>query len=175
MGRKCNDASGPFNFRGCNLKAEWLLAREHVRVRFPATAPAFARNEARTMAVASKRITQRRTFTNWCRATAWQANSDKSRTSLCSRVSKTQLAWGSTRAACQFSRGRGRQAMHLPCKQADVGALPTDSTNFNSLRETRPMHREKPHKLLQVGVTPTPATSFREVFRLPDCKSGVAK
>ena len=24
------------------------------------------------------------------------------RTSLCSRVSKTQLAWGSTRAACQF-------------------------------------------------------------------------
>ncbi len=25
------------------------------------------------------------------------------------------------------------------------------------LRETRPMHREKPHKLLQVGVTPTPA------------------
>jgi hypothetical protein len=29
------------------------------------------------------------------------------------------------------------------------------------LRETRPMHREKPHKLLQVGVTPTPATSLR--------------
>jgi hypothetical protein len=29
------------------------------------------------------------------------------------------------------------------------------------LRETRPMHREKPHKLLQVGVTPTPATILR--------------
>jgi hypothetical protein len=29
------------------------------------------------------------------------------------------------------------------------------------LRETRPRHREKPHKLLQVGVTPTPATSLR--------------
>ena len=71
--------------------------------------------------------------------------------------------------------GRGRQVMHLPCKQADVGALPTDSTNFNSLRETRPMHRGKPHKLPQVGVTPTPATNFREVIRLPDCKSGVAK
>jgi len=55
--------------------------------------------------------------------------------------------------------GRGRQAMHLPCKQANVGALPTDSTNFQ-LRETRPMHREKPHKLLQVGVTPTPATNL---------------
>jgi hypothetical protein len=129
--------------------------------------------------------------------------------SLRNRVSKTQFAWGSTKAACQFSRGRGRQAMHLPCKQADVGALPTDSTILRSeptsswvrvkdalhsllakegahrsgselwmagqfsLRETRPMHREKPHKLLQVGVTPTPATNFREVIRLPDCKSGV--
>ena len=37
------------------------------------------------------------------------------------------------------------------------------------------MHREKPHKLLQVGVTPTPAISFREVIRLPVCKPGVAK
>ena len=27
--------------------------------------------------------------------------------------------------------GRGRQAMNLLCKQVDVGALPTDSTNFN--------------------------------------------
>src|SRR5947199_2101784 len=52
--------------------------------------------------------------------------------------------------------GRGRQAMHLLCKQVDVGALPTDSTI--SPRETRPKYREKPHKLLQVGVTPTPAT-----------------
>lgn len=58
-----------------------------------------------------------------------------------------------------FIWGRGRQAMHLLCKQVDVGALPTGSTNFQ-LRETRPMHREKPHKLLQVGVTPTPATNY---------------
>jgi len=35
-------ASGPFNFRGCDLTAEWLPAKEHVRVQFPATAPAFA-------------------------------------------------------------------------------------------------------------------------------------
>jgi len=35
-------ASGPFNFRGCDLTAEWLPAMEHVRVQFPATAPAFA-------------------------------------------------------------------------------------------------------------------------------------
>ena len=139
MGRECNDTSGPFDFRGCDLTAEWLPAREHVRVRFPATAPISKQAEHQP----------------------------------CSRVPKTQPVWGSTRAACQFFRGRGRQAMHLPCKQADVGALPTDSTI--SLRETRPMHREKPHKLLQVGVTPTPATIIREVIRLPDCKSGVVK
>jgi hypothetical protein len=41
--------------------------------------------------------------------------------------------------------GRGRQAMHLPCKQAYMGALPIGSI---SLRGTRLKHREKPHKLL---------------------------
>ena len=29
------------------------------------------------------------------------------------------------------------------------------------LRETRPKHRDEPHKLIQVGVTPTPASHFR--------------
>ena len=36
----------------------------------------------------------------------------------------------------------------------------------SKLRETRPMHREKPHKLLQVGVTPTPATILRLEHKL---------
>ena len=60
-------------------------------------------------------------------------NFHKSRTSLCGRVSKTQLAWGSTRATCQFFFGVVADpavAGHLPCKQVDVGALPTDSTNL---------------------------------------------
>jgi hypothetical protein len=76
------------------------------------------------------------------------------------------------------------------------------------LRGTRPKHRAEPHKLRQVGATPTPATNFgqvgrrergqgrkraevviisparfptfslvptREAFRLPVCKTGVAK
>ena len=73
---------------------------------------------------------------------------------------KLSLLRAARRQPAIFIWGRGRQAMHLPCKQADVGALPTDSTSFQ-LRETRPMHREKPHKLLQVGVTPTPATNFQ--------------
>src|SRR5213595_2809252 len=70
---------------------------------------------------------------------------------------KLSLLRAARRQPAIFIWGRGRQAMHLPCKQAYVGALPTDSTI--SLRETRPMHREKPHRLLQVGVTPTPATN----------------
>ena len=69
--------------------------------------------------------------------------------------------------------GRGRQVMRLPCKQDDVGALPTDSTI--SPRETRPRNRGRPHKPVQVGVTPTPATNFGEMIRLSDCKSDVIK
>ena len=153
---------------------------------------------------------------------------DRPRASQRSRVSKTQLARGSTEAACHFhlrftiydlratcefvviewnnalfvnrkssivsSRGRGRQAMHLPCKQANAGALPADSTNFSiadcrlpiadcygvpqlvhsamtnpfrhrPLRGTRPKHRAEPHKLLQVGATPTPATNLKQLLR----------
>jgi hypothetical protein len=38
------------------------------------------------------------------------------------------------------------------------------------------MHREKPHKLLQVSVILTPATiSIWEVIQLSDCKSDVEK
>jgi len=54
------------------------------------------------------------------------------------RVSKTQLTPGGTEAACQIENlnskiknpfwGRGRQVMHLPCKQAHMGAVPIDST-----------------------------------------------
>jgi len=80
-------------------------------------------------------------------------NFHKSRTSLCGRVSKTQPAWGSTRATCQW--GRGRQAMHLPCKQVDVGALPTDSTNFNCGENEIQVSLIS---FASVGATPTPAT-----------------
>ena len=89
------------------------------------------------------------------------------RASLRDRVSKTQSAWGSTKAACQivnrqskiinFFRGRGRQAMHLPCKQVDVGALPTDSTNFNCGENEIQVSFISS---TSVGATPTPATNI---------------
>ena len=44
---------------------------------------------------------------------------------------KLSLLRAARRQPAIFIWGRGRQAMHLLCKQVDVGALPTDSTNFN--------------------------------------------
>src|SRR5262245_10582198 len=44
---------------------------------------------------------------------------------------KLSLLRAARRQPAIFSWGRGRQGMHLPCKQANVGALPTDSTNFD--------------------------------------------
>ena len=91
--------------------------------------------------------------------------------SLRDRVSKTQLARGSTEAVCQSFMGPWLKS-EAPALQAEPsGSVTRRSPPISTaLRETRPMHREKPHKLLQVGVTPTPATNFREVIRLPDCK-----
>ena len=48
--------------------------------------------------------------------------------------------------------------MHLPCKQVDVGALPTDSTISNC------GENEIQASLISsafVGATPTPATNFK--------------
>ena len=70
------------------------------------------------------------------------------------------------------SWGRGRQAMHLPCKQAHAGALPADSTIFhcgeNEIQESL-------ISSTSVGATPTPATTFREVSRPPGRNPGVMK
>ena len=123
-GRECENASGPFNFRGCGLTAECLPARERVRVRFPAAAPIPSRLRV------------------------------------------------STRPSLQNSAHSGRHGGSLPFSgswqtsnalalQASLCGSVTHRLHQFQLRETRPMHREKPHKLLQVGVTPTPVTKFK--------------
>src|SRR5207247_626660 len=61
-------------------------------------------------------------------------------------------------------RGRGRQVMHLPCKQAHAGALPADSTIFNC------GENEIQASLISsasVGATPTPATSLNPKTESP--------
>src|SRR5437773_12104883 len=47
---------------------------------------------------------------------------------------KLSLLRAARRQPAIFIWGRGRQAMHLPCKQGYVGALPTDSTSLRSKR-----------------------------------------
>ena len=64
-----------------------------------------------------------------------------------------------------FQWGRGRQEMHLPCKQAHAGALPVDSTSFNC------GENEIQASLISsasVGATPTPATNLG---RCSGCRS----
>src|SRR5438132_3952551 len=45
--------------------------------------------------------------------------------------------------------------------QASLCGSVTHRLHQFQLRETRPMNREKPHRLLQVGVTPTPAPIYQ--------------
>lgn len=98
--------------------------------------------------------------------------------SLRSRVSKTQRAWGNTKAACQFHGVVADKQCTCPASKPMRERYPP--TPPISLRGTRLKHREKPHKLLQVSVILTPATiayaePSREMIQLPDCKSGVRK
>src|SRR5579872_3645301 len=96
-----------------------------------------------------------------------------SRAPACAAESpKLSLPGAAPGRLANLSWGCGRQAMHLLCKQDDVGALPTDSTNFN-----RGENKIQASLIssASVGATPTPATTVctgppREVIRLPDCK-----
>ena len=75
--------------------------------------------------------------------------------SLRSRVSKTQLARGSTETACQLFLGSWQTSNALALQASLCGSV-THRFHHFQLRGTRLMHREKPHKLLQVGVIPPP-------------------
>src|SRR6266436_472712 len=113
-----------------------------------------------------------------------QFSNQISRAPACAAESpKLSLPGAAPGRLANLSWGRSRKVIHLPCKQTQAGALPavlhhpslapratrgvqanleisgqSQNTQF-ALRETRPKHREKPHKLLQVGATPTPATN----------------
>lgn len=50
--------------------------------------------------------------------------------------------------------------------QGRAGIAEAGPAQVFDLRETRRMHREEPHKLLQVGVTPTPATTQFALVRV---------
>jgi hypothetical protein len=81
-------------YRGCDLTAEWRRAKAHVRVRFPATAPLTDNPQKET----------RETKLCYLRFLGVKKSTSRPRASLRDRVSKTQLARGSTEAACQLQK-----------------------------------------------------------------------
>src|SRR6266567_873444 len=67
---------------------------------------------------------------------------------------------GGTEAACHFHLGSWQTSNALALQASLYGSV-THRLHQFQLWETRPMNREKPHKLLQVGVTPTPAPIYQ--------------
>src|SRR5436190_7381626 len=67
---------------------------------------------------------------------------------------------GGKEAACHFLLGSWQTSNALALQASLYGSV-THRLHQFQLRETRPMNREKPHKLLQVGVTPTPAPIYQ--------------
>ena len=63
----------------------------------------------------------------------------KPRTSLCSRVSNNSACLGQHQGGLPISIlwGRGRKVMHLPCKQAETGALPVGLHHFTAGNSTK--------------------------------------
>src|SRR2546423_15678620 len=89
---------------------------------------------------------------------------DKPRTSPCSRASKTQLAWGSTRAACQFP--------FLGVVADKQCTCPASKLMRERYPPTPPFHcgeneiRASLISSASVGATPTPATSLVDSTKL---------
>ena len=91
------------------------------------------------------------------RASARQANSSQAARQHAAESPKLSLLRAARRQPAIFIWGRGRQAMHLPCKQAYVGALPIDST---SLRLRRRSGRRLPRRSeAKAGLSPGVAWS----------------
>src|SRR5580704_4394192 len=108
-------------FRGCDLTAEWLFAKEHVRVRFPATAPIFIRR-APACATESPKLSllgaaPRR------RANFYGVVADKQCTCLASKLMRERYPPDST----NFNCGENEIQASL-ISSASVGATPTPAT-----------------------------------------------
>ena len=109
------------------------------------------------------------------------SRSDRPRASLRNRVSKTQSARGSTEAACQIADRKSQIKNSFGVVADKQCTCPASKPMREHYPPTPPFHRgenEIQASLISsafVGATPTPATNFREVIRLPVCKTGVCK
>ena len=163
-----HERSRPFTFRGCDLTAECLPATEDVRVQFPATAPTFARyviagKGCRAVALAKAGFIDP-SRAGYVSASPFQTSSAPACAAEFPKLNLPGAAPGRL-AIFKIIWGRGRQAMHLLCKQADVGALPTDST---SLRPLILSGRRLPCRSFREGgpCTPPPRATSRRAISL---------
>ena len=120
---------------GCDLTAECLPAKEDVRVQPPAAAPFEFGVQSAECGVNLSRAASGNSALRIrkSRAPARAAESPK-----------LSLPGAAPGRLANFQWGRGRQVMHLPCKQAHMGAVPIDSTI--SPRGTRLKYRVRSHK-----------------------------
>ena len=166
-----------------------------------------AERQAKT--VASKRLARRQAFIDSVPGYGLAGQFPTSRAPACAAESpKLSLPGAAPGRLANFLWGRGRKVMHLPCKQAQAGALPAvlhqprskrsesrlprrseakaghdwpHGRIYFELRLGKPFHcgenqiRASLISSASAGATPAPATNFREVIQLPDCKSGVTK
>ena len=120
-------------FRGCDLTAEWLLAKEHVRVRFPATAPILIRR-APACATESPKLSllgaaPRR------RANFPGVVADKQCTCLASKLMRERYppippAFAKASAWRANLNGGENEIQASLISSASVGATPTPATNI---------------------------------------------
>ena len=130
---KCKTAPGPFTFRGCDLTARIPPCHGGS----PGATPG-SRTSLRPLHVIGQRL-PRRCFSEGGlhsrpeRATSRQANFKTSRAPACAaefpKLSLPGEAPGRL-ASLLTTWGRGRKVMHLPCKQAQAGALPAVLHHF---------------------------------------------
>ncbi len=133
------NAPGPFTFRGCDLTAECLPATEVLAHRHRPGAIPGNRTSLRPLLVSGQRLPRRSAMRegglmrSFKRVTAWQASLSQAERQHAAESPKLSLLRAARRQPAIF-RGRGRQVMHLPCKQVYMGALPIDSTSLRPLR-----------------------------------------
>lgn len=159
-----SDASGPFNFRGCDLTAR--IPPRHGGC--PGATPGnrtILRSEPTLRWVRAKDVLRSLGEGGRNRASGSELRMagqfPQAARQLAQQSLQNSARSGQHRGGLPFSRGRGRQVMHLPCKQVDEGAIPSDSTILRSEPTTVGAGRRMPSiGFCEGGLISTSALSY---------------
>jgi hypothetical protein len=153
----------PFQFRGCGLRAACPPARQRACARPPTGCNSRQPHPFFTgCASARGRVSKTQLTPGGTEAAchfSFGVVADKQCTCFASRLMWERYPPTPPAFAVTQWR-RGCRAVVRRTKAGRTIKPGSDSASQFRLRETRPKYREKPHKLLQVGVTPTPATHY---------------